>query len=143
MKKLLPITLTMILSLALTCPVYAADYKIVKRADRAESDEQIVLSMNSVSASDNTIEVVPAEVEGFTKPATLKVYNESGVTVQQNYVRNEYVLTVDPNNGTWNNSTATQTFKQKYKSVKNIPDPTRIGYTFTGWTLTGGGKLTK
>ena len=54
---------------------------------------------------------------------------------------NQYTLTVNPNGGTWNGSTATSSFKQDYNSKKEIPNPTRVGYSFEGWTLSGSGSL--
>ena len=72
-------------------------------------------------------------------------------------------LTVNPNGGVWNGSSANQTFEQNYGSTKEIDDPTTTpnGYTvrfnanggttdtlqstqtttFENWTLTGGGRL--
>lgn len=50
-------------------------------------------------------------------------------------------LTVNPNGGTWNGSTSSQNFAQAPTSTKAIAAPTRTGYTFTGWTLTGGGSF--
>ena len=50
-------------------------------------------------------------------------------------------LSVNPNGGTWNGSGSTQNFSQAPTSTKAIANPTRTGYTFTGWTLTGGGSL--
>lgn len=54
---------------------------------------------------------------------------------------NPYVLTVNPNGGTWNGSTSVQTFTQNYGTTKTISNPTRVGYTFAGWTLSGSGSL--
>lgn len=48
-----------------------------------------------------------------------------------------YKLTVDPNGGTWNGSTTSQTFTLAYGNTKSIAEPTRSGYIFTGWTLSG------
>lgn len=57
------------------------------------------------------------------------------------WTKNKYTLTVDPNGGTWNESVEKQTFTQEYTSTKVIAQPTRIGYTFDGWNLTGGGSI--
>ena len=46
-------------------------------------------------------------------------------------------LLVIPNGGTWEESTGNQTFNLKYKAEKEISDPQRDGYTFTGWNITG------
>lgn len=54
---------------------------------------------------------------------------------------NPYILTVNPNGGTWNGSTSVQTFTQNYGTTKTISNPTRVGYTFAGWTLSGSGSL--
>ena len=51
------------------------------------------------------------------------------------------VLTVDPAGGTWEGSDQPQTFTQQTGTTKAIADPTRSGYTFTGWTLTGSGSF--
>jgi uncharacterized repeat protein (TIGR02543 family) len=50
-------------------------------------------------------------------------------------------LTVNPNNGTWNGSTSSKSFSQAPTSTRTIANPTRTGYTFNGWTLTGGGSF--
>ena len=63
------------------------------------------------------------------------------VTVKAQWKINQYTLTVNPNGGTWNNSTSAQTFTQNYNTTKTIANPTRTGYTFDGWTLSGSGTL--
>ena len=59
------------------------------------------------------------------------------VTLYAKWTINSYTLTINPNGGTWNNSTATQTAKQNYGTTKEIANPTRTGYTFGGWTTSG------
>ena len=63
--------------------------------------------------------------------------NEDAV-VRANYDINTYKLTVKPNGGTWNGSTNNQEFNLEYNSTKEIVNPTREGYTFTGWTVSSG-----
>lgn len=50
-------------------------------------------------------------------------------------------LTVNPNGGSWGGSTSSQSFNQAPTSTKTIANPTRTGYTFTGWTKSGGGSI--
>ena len=50
-------------------------------------------------------------------------------------------LAVNPNGGVWNNSTSQQTFNQVVGTTKTISNPTRQGYNFKGWALTGGGSF--
>lgn len=56
---------------------------------------------------------------------------------------NSYTLTIDPNGGSWNNSTSVSTASQNYATAKSIAAPTRAGYTFVGWAETGPGHLSK
>ena len=58
--------------------------------------------------------------------------------VKANYNINSYKLTVDPNGGTWDNYTTSQEYNMDYHTTKNIPNPTKEGYTFTGWSITSG-----
>ena len=51
-----------------------------------------------------------------------------------------YVLTVNPNEGTWNNTTSASTVIRSYGTQYTVADPTRTGYKFAGWTLSGKGS---
>ena len=46
---------------------------------------------------------------------------------------NHSTLKVDPNGGTWQGSTAVQSFTEHYGTAKSILHPVRTGYTFSGW----------
>lgn len=46
-------------------------------------------------------------------------------------------LYVDPNGGTWENSSAVSRVTGIYKDTRNIPLPVRQGYTFVGWKKIG------
>ena len=72
--------------------------------------------------------------------STLEHDAESTVTFTARWQRNEYTLTVNPNGGTWNGKTSAETMKLLYQDTKTIDTPTRLGYTFTGWTLSGSGS---
>ena len=37
--------------------------------------------------------------------------------------------------GTWNGSTSAQNFTIAYQGTAGIDNPTRVGFTFTGWTI--------
>ncbi len=52
-----------------------------------------------------------------------------------NWKRNNYTLTVIPNGGIWENSKNNQNFTLAYEAEKDISNPTRTGYNFTGWIL--------
>ncbi len=50
-------------------------------------------------------------------------------------------LTINPNGGTWNGYTSSKTYEQKKGTTKSIANPTRSGYTFSGWSLSGKGSI--
>ena len=76
-----------------------------------------------------------------TYAAGASVKNMYGnVTLVAQWTINQYTLTVNPNGGTFNNSTANSSFTQNYQSTKTIDDATRTAYTFSGWTLSGSGS---
>ncbi|MBQ9720504.1 MAG: InlB B-repeat-containing protein, partial [Oscillospiraceae bacterium] len=48
-------------------------------------------------------------------------------------------VTVDPNGGAWEGSEEPTVFaKQPFNESKELAEPTRTGYSFTGWTVTKG-----
>ena len=69
-----------------------------------------------------------------TKPSTKNVVN-------YNYDRNKYTLTINPNGGTYNNTTSNTTTSEYFEAVKTIVSPTKTGYTFKRWTKTGNSTL--
>ena len=52
-------------------------------------------------------------------------------------VKVDYTLSVNPNGGSWNNSSTTQDFTITNGDTKTIANPSRTGYTFKNWTLSG------
>lgn len=70
----------------------------------------------------------------------LSAANGATVTLYAQWKINQYALTVNPNGGSFNNTTANSSFTQNYNTTKTVDDATRAGYTFTGWTLSGSGS---
>lgn len=58
-----------------------------------------------------------------------KIYANWNIRVSQ--------LIVNPNGGTWRDSTGTSEFSMEYLEQMDIEDPTRVGYTFNHWDLKG------
>ena len=80
----------------------------------------------------------------YYSPGTDDIYLLAGVPTSSktiNLTTRESNLTVNPNGGVWNGSVSSQTFTQAQGSTKIISNPTRTGYNFLGWTLSGGGSL--
>ena len=95
---------------------------------------------------------------------TTTVDTSTNITLKASWEVIKYTLTVNPNGGTWNGNTTSQTFEQGYGTTKTIANPTATpsGYTvrfntnggtstdslqqiqttaFDGWKLTGGGTF--
>ena len=64
--------------------------------------------------------------------------SDGTVTMNANYTATSQTLTVNLNGGT-----TTQSFKGTYKTneVITLTNPTRTGYTFTGWSVTSGNSI--
>lgn len=61
---------------------------------------------------------------------------EWGWTNKDSFIKS-HVLTVVPNGGMWEEKSENQQIEINIASTREIPIPTRYGYTFTGWTLEG------
>ena len=59
----------------------------------------------------------------------------SDVTLEANYEINSYTLTVNPNGGVYNGTKEETVYNLNYGEEKEIENPTKEGYTFTGWTV--------
>ena len=59
------------------------------------------------------------------------------VTYYAHWTPITYTLTVNPNGGTLNGSTANRTYSMQYGETRGIANPTRDGYIFGGWTVSG------
>ncbi len=58
--------------------------------------------------------------------------------IKANYDINKYKLSIKLNGGTWNSNTLDQEYELEYNSTKEISNPVREGYTFTGWSVSSG-----
>lgn len=54
---------------------------------------------------------------------------------------NTYTLTINPNGGTYNGSTAVNTSKRNYGVSVTVTRPKRTGYNFAGWSKAGQGTF--
>ncbi len=74
-----------------------------------------------------------SEYDPDTKTFTMG-YGDTTATAKWTAV--QHMLTVNPAGGVWNNKTGNSYITLAYNQSTNIPDPTRTGYTFSGWTMT-------
>ena len=84
---------------------------------------------------------------GFTSPLSktitivVDVKPSTKNVVNYNYDRNKYTLTINPNGGTYNESTSNTVSDEYFETVKEIVSPIKTGYTFKNWTKTGNSTL--
>lgn len=83
---------------------------------------------------------------GYTYYEYSSLYNNTSATVSTTttvnwYYSKKYNLTINPNGGSYSGSTSSTSVSQLYNLTATVSNPTRSGYNFTGWTLSGGGSL--
>ena len=80
------------------------------------------------------------EVTGADSTITEKVFKmgTEDATIKAIWKANGYVVTIDPNGGTYDNSTSKKELSIDYDSSIKLDNPTRKGYTFVGWSISNG-----
>ena len=98
----------------------------VTSADAEEPSSWKNVSKNEYTVSDR--------VDDYDKKLWVKNIDGNVIYKDLTPVSN---LTIDPNGGTYNGSTGSITTSERYKNEIELSDPTREGYTFNGWNVTG------
>lgn len=80
------------------------------------------------------------EVTGADSTIDEKIFKmgTEDTTIKAIWNANNYKLTINPNGGSYKGNTSSTILDIKYDSVTDIENPTRKGYTFTGWTVSNG-----
>ena len=91
---------------------------------------------NVLTASTTDLGGASITFDPSTKQALYTQGMES-VFITANWQANNYTLTVNPNGGILNGSTANRTYSMQYGETRGIANPTRDGYIFGGWTVSG------
>ena len=79
-------------------------------------------------------------INGSKIESTSTVKIEASTSAVAHWSKGAYTLSINPNGGTYNGSTATNTTSMDFEDEMPISDPIRSGYTFAGWTLNGAGS---
>lgn len=81
------------------------------------------------------------EQNGGTEVYKNTMYKEKKANIlYAHWTKNMYDLTINPNEGLYENSPDINTLPLEYEETKEISLPTRKGYTFVGWELKGTGS---
>ena len=70
-------------------------------------------------------------------PTITTVTGPATYTAQFKSIERKYTITIDPNGGIYNNSSANTTISEKYQSIININNPQKENNFFTHWSLSG------
>ena len=65
----------------------------------------------------------------------------SNRTYTPNFEINRYTLTINPNGGIYNGSSNPVPIPNDYGTILTLDNPSKTGYNFTSWSLTGKGSL--
>lgn len=131
-----------------TCHLSGSDYCSVT----IPTSGSVEISHNAITGKASmSVKVIAGNNDYFCmyhhtySPGTDDIYLYAGVptTTKSNIelTTRASSLAVNPDGGTWNGSTSVQTFSQAQGSTKEIANPTKNGYAFAGWVLTGGGSI--
>ena len=80
-------------------------------------------------------------VSGLDSNITIPTGSTGNITLTANWQANDYTIAYTLNNGAWGTGAVHPTSGTFDQNV-NISNPTRTGYTFTGWTMTNGNTST-
>lgn len=109
-------------------------------------ENNTVVDSKTISSSETEIvfKDIPADKTYHITidPVTSKLDENEYTTTQggddNNFIINnilKYNIKINPNGGTWNNSSEIQTFLKETGETISFPNPIRQGYEFTGWEI--------
>lgn len=113
--------------------------------------KQVNLTLNIPSSLDNAYKKATATIDLQVIAIQALIQEETNlakaIQACQLLIKNqdtadvEHTLYIRPNGGTYSNSTQNVTVNQNRGTTITLSTPTRTGYTFLGWQLTGDGSL--
>lgn len=116
-------------------------YKVLHYQQNAENDEYTLSDTENLTGT--TGEQTTAEAKTYAHftagTVTQAAISADGSTeIKIYYTRETVTFTIDLAGGKLGEQTGTVTKTGKYGQIISVADPTRSGYTFSGWNTTGG-----
>ena len=126
-----------------------SEYRVEHYLENLNSTAFILDSVENYTATTDTIvSAEPKQYIGFSYDENIdknitsgNVNGDGSLALRFYYVRNIYTLTVDPNGGTFANTTENSTITGKFETSVTIVNPKKQGYVFTGWKIDGMGSM--
>ena len=97
--------------------------------------ERSTLKDSSTAMLTNKVRMMSTKLAETSNGSKTLVMGIETTKVTATWNGKDYTLTINPNGGSYSGNTNTQTKNVKYSTSETIEDPTREGYTFTGWTV--------
>ena len=97
--------------------------------------ERSTLKDSSTAMLTNKVRMMSTKVAETSNGNKTLVMGIEETKVTATWNGKDYTLTINPNGGSYSGNTNTQTKNVKYSTSETIEEPTREGYTFTGWTV--------
>ena len=122
-------------------PATNTAYKVLHYQQNAENDEY------KLSDTENLTGITGAQTQAAAKTYThftagtvtqTAIAADGSTEVRINYTRETVIFTIDLVGGTLGTETGTVTKTGKYGQSISVADPSRSGYTFSGWNIAGG-----
>ena len=116
-------------------------YKVLHYQQNAENDEYTLSDTENLTGTTGEQTAAEAKTYAHFTAGTVTqaaIAADGSTEVRIYYKRETVTFTIDLAGGTLGEQTGTVTKTGKYGQSISVADPTRSGYTFSGWSTTGG-----
>ena len=122
-------------------PVTNTAYKVLHYKENAEDDGYTLADTDNLTGTTAAQTQAVAKTYAYFKAGEVTqtaIAADGSTEVRINYTRETVTFTIDLTGGKLGEQTGTVTKTGKYGQSISVADPTRQGYTFSGWNIAGG-----